>query len=44
MKYGIIGMAIASLTALLCTNFIFNPLYLLKKINQHIQLPTNEGA
>ena len=38
MKYGIIGMAIASLIALICTNFIFNPWYLVKKMNEHIKL------
>jgi len=38
MKYGIIGMAIASLIALISTNFIFNPWYLVKKMNEHIKL------
>lgn len=31
-KMGITGMALASMLALLCTNFIFNPLYLLYHI------------
>lgn len=33
---GIAGMGLASIIALLCTNFIFNPLYLLFKINQQV--------
>ncbi len=34
--YGIIGMALGSLIALLITNFIFNPWYLIKSFNEHI--------
>jgi O-antigen/teichoic acid export membrane protein len=37
-EFGIIGMAAGSLIALLSTNFIFNPYYLIKKFKEHIQL------
>ncbi len=37
-QYGIIGMAGGSLIALLTTNFIFNPWYLVKKFKEHIEL------
>ena len=40
-RYGIIGMAAGSLLALLLTNFFFNPWYLLKEFNRHIQLVKN---
>jgi O-antigen/teichoic acid export membrane protein len=36
LQYGIIGMALGSLIALLITNFIFNPWYLLKTFQQYI--------
>ncbi len=35
--YGIAGIAIGSIIALLVTNFLFNPLYLVKQMNRHIQ-------
>lgn len=37
-EFGIIGMAAGSLIALLATNFIFNPWYLIQKFKEHIQL------
>ncbi len=36
-SFGIAGIALGSIIALLATNFIFNPLYLIKQINRHIQ-------
>lgn len=36
LKMGVLGLALASLIALLSTNFWFNPVYLLKRINHHI--------
>ncbi len=37
-QYGIIGMAAGSLIALLTTNFIFNPWYLIRQFKEYIQL------
>ena len=34
--YGIVGVAAASVVALLVTNFIFNPVYLVKNINKKL--------
>ncbi len=34
--FGIAGIALGSIIALLATNFIFNPVYLIRQINQHI--------
>ena len=36
LKMGVAGLALASLIALLATNFWFNPMYLLKRINSNI--------
>jgi len=38
IQFGIVGMAAGSLIALLVTNFLFNPLYLISKFKEHIQL------
>lgn len=38
--YGIGGAVIASIISLLVTNFIFNPIYLFRKIKQHLVLQT----
>lgn len=36
-RYGIVGAITASLLAFLCTNFLFNPWYLIRKMNAQFQ-------